>query len=145
MFGLDIDDVLMSDLYPEPEETGDSFVQNPIPAVAPPERWNDHEVEYNCIFGEDWQRHHHLSIDLGLSTPGQKSWRLEYTLKKLGDDPASFYDIHDPVCPYIEDTSQIVREGWNTMPYNQFFSTSSGSMAGRRRWIGKTLADTVAP
>jgi hypothetical protein len=35
MFGPDIDDVLMSDLYPEPEETGDSFVQNPIPAVAP--------------------------------------------------------------------------------------------------------------
>ena len=144
MFGPDIDDVLMSDLYPEPEETGDSFMPNPIPAVAPPLRWNDHEVEYNGIFGKDWERHHHLSIDLGLSTPGQKRWRLEYTLKKLGDDPASFYDIPDPVCPYIEDTSQDLKKGWNTMPYNLFFSTSSGSMAGQRRWIGKTLADTVA-
>jgi hypothetical protein len=53
MFGPGIDDVLMSDLYHEPKETGDSFVRNPTPAVAQPKRWNDHETEYNCIFGAD--------------------------------------------------------------------------------------------
>ena len=94
MFGPDIDDVLMSGLSGKPEEVVDSFVPNPIPEVAQPLSWDDHEVEYN-IFGKDWNRHSHFSIDLGLSTPGKKSWRLFYTLKKLGEDSVSYYDLHD--------------------------------------------------
>ena len=137
MFGPDVDAFATpeddSELPPlemdvEEEETGDSFVAEPL-------RWED-DVEYNGIYGKEWKRHYppssRGSIDLGLSIPGTKKWELNF-VHMSGANTSSEFDIHDNECSYIEDTSMILEEGWNTLPYNQHFSMNSGNMDDRQR------------